>query len=91
LEVHLTTRSFLSHAKTLADALWSPLQQPADAMPPWFDDHKRNLQFRLAVQRQDSLKFGMHGIHCRRRDAEVDDSRAATLDENQPREIAVAR
>jgi hypothetical protein len=59
-------------------------------MPAWFDDDKRTLQLLFAVQRQDPLKFRMHGIPGGGQDTEVDHSRSAALDEDEPAEITIA-
>jgi hypothetical protein len=60
-------------------------------MPSRLDDNKGTLQLLLAVQRQDALKFGMHGTEGRRQNPKVDNSGAAALDEDKCPEIAVAR
>ena len=59
-------------------------------MTPRFDDDKGALQFRLAVQRKHSLKFGMHRILRRGEYTKVNDAGPASLNENKPAKIAVA-
>ena len=59
-------------------------------MPPRLDDDKRSLQLLLAVQRQDTLKLGMHGILGRGQNPQINNSRPAALNEYKGAKVTIA-
>jgi hypothetical protein len=60
-------------------------------MAAWLHDNERGLQLLLRVARQDTLQFRMHGSQSGGQNAKINDTGAASLDKDQPAEIAVAR
>jgi hypothetical protein len=58
-------------------------------MSAWFNDHERSKQFRFLVEREHSLKFGVHRREVCGLDAQVNDASTGAANKNQPAKVAV--
>jgi hypothetical protein len=55
----------------------------------WFNDNKRIMKIRFAVQHEDPTELGMHRITGRWQHAKIDYARPAALAENEGPKITV--
>src|SRR5438552_6234536 len=59
-------------------------------MPSRLDDKKRHPQILLAIQTQDPPQFDMYGVECRGQDAQIQNARPTSAQEDEAAEIPIS-